>query len=169
MPRFGAEGIPNALKELMWRQELDNLMFNELPLTEHGGIEDRLNRSMGRRRNEYARRQYGSPGAVDEIRPGARFDDSKTEAQKSRDSRAMQESYLYSKPDALNPLHYNNPPSSIDMEAMIGNSPPGTRPMNRAYNEMPPNIQRYPGMVMPPPDESMQMDQLMQFYTDEGV
>lgn len=160
MPRFGAEAIPNSLKEMMWRQELNNLMFNPLPAEQHGGAADQTMQAL--RRMEAERDRYSA--TTDPVNPNSRFDDSKTAGQQSRDRRALEEGFLYSKPDMTNPYHQNNQPAWRDVEMGGGNTA-----MDRLYNEMPPNLPRYPGMVVPTPDLSPEMGQLMDFYTNEGI
>jgi hypothetical protein len=165
MPRFGAENIPNALKEQFLREIYREGMFNNDPMNRYPQEFEQDNYIRG------PEMQYGSinePVRNERIQGGV-YDDTKSDAQGRKDSRRRAEGYAYSKTPELVPLHRNQSPIQDEQSEII---PPMTRNSLRdAYNQLPqgnPNIQ-YPGTVMPDPFSSPQMDQLMQFYTNEDI
>lgn len=169
MPRFNAEQIPNALKEQMWREQLGQMMFDKRPVVGWDENVEEFNSDypsdyVPPGPNEFVGQDMGP---YQMLRPQQRMNDTKTQQQVDKENRARAEAYAYSRTPMYSPLHQNNPERPSDNE--IGDLPPNTGPMNRLYERMPPDIPRYPGMAMPAPDESQQMQQLMQFYTNEDI
>jgi hypothetical protein len=165
MPRFSPEQVPNALQEQIYREMLKGMLDKE-PMDWHGNQF---------REHFYARpqgeMQYGSidvPVVNERMQQSGTFDDSRSQQQTRTDRRRWEDAYLYSKPNAVIPFHQNNPPAFRDEFEGIGDAV-GNTTMSRMYNQMPNQLNRYPMMEMPPPDQSQQMDQLMQFYTNEDI
>ena len=168
MPRFNAEQIPNALKEQMLRRLLDKELLDKRPMVGWDVNTDEFSQEFSPR--PQGEMQYGSinePVVNQRMQQGRGFDDTKSAQQANRDRRMREEAYLYSKTPMTNPLHYNNPPA---FRHEFGAATPAGTPLQRLYQDvMPQQLPRYPMMVMPPTDDSPEMEQLQSFYSGEDI
>jgi hypothetical protein len=161
----------------MWRQELNRQMFdpklqgppNEFgALPPSGGFEygpvpepsPNLSQMFGRQ----------NPPPYDPVYRMEKFDDTKTMDQGARDSRRNFEEGNAAQLHVWRPEQYNDPGSADPFRGFPMPRGFGRNPMEELYNQMPqPGVPKYPGMVMPAPDQSPEMSQLMEFYSSEDI
>jgi hypothetical protein len=180
MPRFGADSIRNAIKEQLFRELAKDGMMDKEPMS---GIANPLGRQqfgefVPRPRGEM---QYGSINEFVQNERPRKYDDTQTEQQRRSTNidtmDKMDKSQIY----MMRPHQYNDPISQelqFPPPAALGWS--SGNAMRDAYMNLPEQgPPKYPMQVMPAPsyDEQFQsqqgggamMDQLLQFYSNEGI
>jgi len=165
MPRFGAEQVPNALQEQIYREMMQQALFNKEPMDPYGQEFSEFNTA--RPGDEFAYGSINEPVVNQRMQAPGDFNDTKTAQQANRDRRMREEAYLYSKIPTVNPLHQNNPPA---FRHEFGDASPAGTPLQRMYQDvMPQQLPRYPMQVMPTPFDSPEMEQLQSFYSGEDI